>query len=206
MKYPAHHSREKAQCSRIHAALVRGKTSAFSLNVLPRVDMSSVNAILRTEPAKVASRAAARRGDIRNTSVAENYWKCSYCWRGLIDLKHIKVLMLDEADNMLDQGGLGEQCLMFQASSIIFVRKKSTAEELDRIPRDVPLRGPTWIELSITVLDIFHAQSMRAHSQDTSFHSARAALSLAGPALSLCWLRPDMVAAMASLNMTRRLA
>ena len=31
--------------------------------------------------------------------------------RGQIDGKNIKVLVLDEADNMLDQQGLGDQCL-----------------------------------------------------------------------------------------------
>lgn len=32
--------------------------------------------------------------------------------RGTLDLKHLKVLVLDEADNMLSQQALGDQSLM----------------------------------------------------------------------------------------------
>lgn len=35
--------------------------------------------------------------------------------RRTLDSSHIKVLVLDEADNMLDQQGLGEQCLRVRA-------------------------------------------------------------------------------------------
>ena len=31
--------------------------------------------------------------------------------RRQLDPSHVKVLVLDEADNMLDQQGLGEQCI-----------------------------------------------------------------------------------------------
>lgn len=40
--------------------------------------------------------------------------------RGTLDLKHLKVLVLDEADNMLSQQALGDQSLMVKKSVCLY--------------------------------------------------------------------------------------
>ena len=207
-----------------------GKTAAFSLNILSRIDISNpAPQALVLAPSRELARqilgvishmgqfieglktmAAVPDPSRRNQKfdahvlVGTPGTAMDQIRRRAIDPRSIKVLVLDEADNMLDQGGLGEQCtrvkslipgkfqtvlfsatfpeivvdfaqkfapnantitlaheeltidgikqlmidcpseqekynvllkfygLMAQASSIIFVRKKSTAEELEQ--------------------------------------------------------------------------
>jgi len=113
-----------------------GKTAAFSLNILSRVNLG----LLSPQALVLApSRELARQiwGAITNmgkfieglvamtaipdpTKRNQKYEAhvlvgtpgtvMDMIRRRLIDPKHIKILVLDEADNMLDQSGLGEQC------------------------------------------------------------------------------------------------
>jgi ATP-dependent RNA helicase DDX19/DBP5 len=113
-----------------------GKTAAFSLNILSRIQLD------RVEPQALAlapSRELARQilGVITHMGQFMNGLKTmaaipdpsrrnqkfeahvlvgtpgtvqDQIRRRLIDPRNIKILVLDEADNMLDQAGLGEQC------------------------------------------------------------------------------------------------
>ncbi|KAI8943204.1 RNA helicase required for poly(A+) mRNA export [Plenodomus lindquistii] len=113
-----------------------GKTAAFSLNILSRVDLSNPEPqALALAPSRELARQIlgvithmgrfmdglktmaaipdpSRRGQQFNAQIlvgtpgtAQDMLK-----RRLINPKHIKILVLDEADNMLDQQGMGEQC------------------------------------------------------------------------------------------------
>ena len=212
-----------------------GKTAAFSLNILSRIDINNLTPqALVLAPSRELARqilgvishmgqfieglktmAAVPDPSRRNQKfeahvlVGTPGTAMDQIRRRLIDPRGLRILVLDEADNMLDQGGLGEQCtrvkslipgltqtvlfsatfpehvinfaqkfapnsnvitlaheeltiegikqlcidcpsesgkydvllrfygLMSQASSIIFVRKKATAEELEaRMIRD----------------------------------------------------------------------
>jgi ATP-dependent RNA helicase DDX19/DBP5 len=118
-----------------------GKTAAFSLNILSRLD------ITRVEPQALAlapSRELARQilGVITHMGQFMNGLKTmaaipdpsrrnqkfeahilvgtpgtvlDQIRRRLINPSNIKILVLDEADNMLDQAGLGEQCTRVKA-------------------------------------------------------------------------------------------
>ena len=235
-----------------------GKTAAFSLNVLSRIDISNLapQALVLAPSRELARQilgvishmgqfieglktmAAVPDPSRRNQKfeahvlVGTPGTAMDQIRRRLIDARSIRILVLDEADNMLDQGGLGEQCtrvkslipnlaqtvlfsatfpehvinfatkfapqanvitlaheeltiegikqlcidcpseqgkydillkfygLMSQASSIIFVRKKSTAEELEaRMTRDghkvAQLSGNLEGEMRDRVIDSF---------------------------------------------------
>ncbi|CBX98830.1 RNA helicase required for poly(A+) mRNA export [Plenodomus lingam] len=113
-----------------------GKTAAFSLNILSRIDLSNPEPqALALAPSRELARQIlgvithmgqfmdglktmaaipdpSRRGQQFNAQIlvgtpgtAQDMLK-----RRLINPKHIKILVLDEADNMLDQQGMGEQC------------------------------------------------------------------------------------------------
>jgi len=113
-----------------------GKTAAFSLNILSRIDLSNPEPqALALAPSRELARQIlgvithmgqfmqglttmaavpdpSRRGQQFNAQIlvgtpgtAQDMLK-----RRLINAKHIKILVLDEADNMLDQQGMGEQC------------------------------------------------------------------------------------------------
>ena len=117
-----------------------GKTAAFVLNILSRLDLSPE---MRTKPQALClapSRELARqiigvvqtmgafldglsvkaaipvdaanRGQRIEGSIVVGTpgTTMDMIKRRLLDPSHIKVLVLDEADNMLDQQGLGEQC------------------------------------------------------------------------------------------------
>lgn len=113
-----------------------GKTAAFSLNILSRIDLS----ILAPQAFVLApSRELARQilgvithmgqfmeglvtmAAIPDTTKRNQKYDAHVLVgtpgtamdairRRAIDTKHMKILVLDEADNMLDQQGLGEQC------------------------------------------------------------------------------------------------
>lgn len=118
-----------------------GKTAAFSLNILSRIDLSNPEPqALALAPSRELARQIlgvithmgqfmeglktmaaipdpSRRGQQFNAQVlvgtpgtVQDMLK-----RRLINNKHIKLLVLDEADNMLDQQGLGEQCTRVKA-------------------------------------------------------------------------------------------
>lgn len=237
-----------------------GKTAAFSLNILSRVDVNNpAPQALVLAPSRELARqilgVIAHMGQfiegLKSTAVVPDPSRRGQKFeaqilvgtpgtamdqirRRLIDPRSIKILVLDEADNMLDQGGLGEQCtrvktlipgtfqtvlfsatfpshvinfaqkfapnaniitlaheeltidgikqlvidcdseqakydvllkfygLMSQASSIIFVRKKTTAEELEkRMTRDghkvAQLSGNLEGEARDRVIDAFRS-------------------------------------------------
>jgi ATP-dependent RNA helicase DDX19/DBP5 len=113
-----------------------GKTAAFSLNILSRVDLS----ILSPQALVLApSRELARQilgvishmgqfmdGLVTKAAVPDPAMRgqkyeahvlvgtpgtvMDMIRRRSINPQHMKILVLDEADNMLDQQGLGEQC------------------------------------------------------------------------------------------------
>ena len=118
-----------------------GKTAAFTLNILSRVDvagpMSNVPQALILAPTRelvrqimgvvevmgsfiqglkvdaaipvdVAHRGRKLEGQV---IVGTPGTTMDLIRRKLIDVRALKVLVLDEADNMLDQQGLGEQCM-----------------------------------------------------------------------------------------------
>ena len=113
-----------------------GKTAAFSLNILSRVDLSLVapQALVLAPSRELARqilgviehmgqfiqglRAMAaipdptKRGQKYDAHVLVGTpgTVTDMIRRRNIDAKNIKILVLDEADNMLDQQGLGEQC------------------------------------------------------------------------------------------------
>ena len=122
-----------------------GKTAAFVLNILSRLDMSPA---MRTTPqalclapsrelarqiigvvqvmgsfidglnvsAAIPMEAAMRGKTIEGQVVVGTPGTVmDMVKRRTLDPSHIKVLVLDEADNMLDQQGLGEQCLRVRA-------------------------------------------------------------------------------------------
>jgi ATP-dependent RNA helicase DDX19/DBP5 len=113
-----------------------GKTAAFSLNILSRVDLSLVapQALVLAPSRELARQilgvithmgqymsglktmAAIPDPSKRNQRyeahvlVGTPGTVMDMLRRRLIDARNIKILVLDEADNMLDQQGLGEQC------------------------------------------------------------------------------------------------
>jgi len=113
-----------------------GKTAAFSLNILSRVDLSvlSPQALVLAPSRELARQiygvvthmgqfitglkvqAAVPDQNQRGKRyeahilVGTPGTAMDMLRKRLIDPKHIKILVLDEADNMLDQQGLGEQC------------------------------------------------------------------------------------------------
>ncbi|KAI4210121.1 MAG: hypothetical protein LQ351_007024 [Letrouitia transgressa] len=119
-----------------------GKTAAFVLNILARLDLSSPQ--MRSTPqamvlapsrelarqiigviqvmgtfveglqvaAAIPTEAADRKKVVTSQIVVGTPGTTmDMIKRRLINPQHIKVLVLDEADNMLDQQGLGDQCL-----------------------------------------------------------------------------------------------
>jgi ATP-dependent RNA helicase DDX19/DBP5 len=113
-----------------------GKTAAFSLNILSRVDLSQLKPqALVLAPSRELARQIlgvithmgqfmqglktmaaipdpSRRGMKYEAHVLVGTpgTVTDMLRRRLIDSSGIKILVLDEADNMLDQQGLGEQC------------------------------------------------------------------------------------------------
>ena len=124
-----------------------GKTAAFVLNMLTRLDLSTPEARERAQAIVLApTRELARQimgvvqvmgKHIQGLEVAaaipadkENRGKhlkgqivvgtpgtaMDLIKRRLVDARGIKILVLDEADNMLDLQGLGDQCLRVKRS------------------------------------------------------------------------------------------
>ncbi len=122
-----------------------GKTAAFVLNILSRLDMSPA---MRNSPQALClapSRELARQimgvvqvmgsfieglqvsaaipmdSSMRGKKIEGQVvvgtpgTVMDMIKRRTLDATHIKVLVLDEADNMLDQQGLGDQCLRVRA-------------------------------------------------------------------------------------------
>jgi len=113
-----------------------GKTAAFSLNILSRVDLSNPEPqALALAPSRELARQIlgvithmgqfmdglktmaaipdpSRRGQQFNAQILVGTPGTvqDMLRRRLINPKNIKILVLDEADNMLDQQGMGEQC------------------------------------------------------------------------------------------------
>lgn len=131
-----------------------GKTAAFVLNILSRLDLSSPQ--MRSTPqamvlapsrelarqiigviqvmgtfvegiqvaAAIPTEAADRKKVVAGQIVVGTPGTTmDMVKRRLINPQHIKVLVLDEADNMLDQQGLGDQCLRVKRY-VIFVRHR----------------------------------------------------------------------------------
>jgi ATP-dependent RNA helicase DDX19/DBP5 len=118
-----------------------GKTAAFSLNILSRIDMSNPEPqALALAPSRELARQIlgvithmgqfmdglttmaaipdpSRRGQAFNAQILVGTPGTvqDMLRRRLINSKHIKILVLDEADNMLDQQGMGEQCSRVKA-------------------------------------------------------------------------------------------
>jgi ATP-dependent RNA helicase DDX19/DBP5 len=118
-----------------------GKTAAFSLNILSRIDLSNPEPqALALAPSRELARQIlgvithmgqfmdglktmaaipdpSRRGQQFNAQVLVGTPGTvqDMLRRRLINPKHIKILVLDEADNMLDQQGLGDQCTRVKA-------------------------------------------------------------------------------------------
>lgn len=120
-----------------------GKTAAFTLNILSRLDLESPQATITTQALVLApTRELARQisGVIRlmgsfmndklkvelavpvdsssrgrkleaSVIVGTPGTVMDMIRRRLIDSQGVKILVLDEADNMLDQGGLTDQCI-----------------------------------------------------------------------------------------------
>jgi ATP-dependent RNA helicase DDX19/DBP5 len=113
-----------------------GKTAAFSLNILSRIDINNVapQALVLAPSRELARQILgvishmgqfidglktmaavpdpARRGMKYEAHVLVGTpgTAMDMIRRRLLDPRSIKILVLDEADNMLDQGGMGEQC------------------------------------------------------------------------------------------------
>lgn len=123
-----------------------GKTAAFVLNILHRLDLSSEQATKTPQALVLApSRELARQivgvikvmGSFVPGLIVEAAVPTDAAQRGRkieasvvvgtpgtvmdmirkrsMDARHLKVLVLDEADNMLDQQGLGDQCIRVKA-------------------------------------------------------------------------------------------
>lgn len=156
-----------------------GKTAAFVLNILSRLDLSTPQAQATPQALIVApTRELARQivgviqvmgqfleGLVIGTAVPADAnarparMDCSVVVgtpgtvtdmirRRILPPNRIKVLVLDEADNMLDQQGLGDQCIRVKGYvplfrfTLLFLRSQAIAEEYPSCPilRDVP--GP----------------------------------------------------------------
>ncbi|KAF2689135.1 P-loop containing nucleoside triphosphate hydrolase protein [Lentithecium fluviatile CBS 122367] len=113
-----------------------GKTAAFSLNILSRIDLSTVvpQALVLAPSRELARQILGvieHMGQfmpgLKAMSAIPDPLKRNQKYdahvlvgtpgtvmdmirRRYIDSRHVKILVLDEADNMLDQQGLGEQC------------------------------------------------------------------------------------------------
>ncbi|EUC33255.1 hypothetical protein COCVIDRAFT_84075 [Bipolaris victoriae FI3] len=118
-----------------------GKTAAFSLNILSRIDLANPEPqALALAPSRELARQIlgvithmgqfmdglktmaaipdpSRRGQQFNAQVLVGTPGTvqDMLRRRLINSKYIKILVLDEADNMLDQQGLGDQCTRVKA-------------------------------------------------------------------------------------------
>jgi ATP-dependent RNA helicase DDX19/DBP5 len=116
-----------------------GKTAAFSLNILTRIDISlqapqalvlapsrelarQILGVIQhmgqfmdgvTSQAAIPDPSRSRRFD-SHILVGTPGTVMEVTRKRILDPKHIKILVLDEADNMLDQSGLGEQCTRVQ--------------------------------------------------------------------------------------------
>ena len=164
-----------------------GKTAAFVLNVLSRLDLSTNEAQITPQALILApTRELARQivgviqmmgqfldGLIIGTAVPADganrpsRMECSVVVgtpgtvmdmikKRIMNARHLKVLVLDEADNMLDQQGLGDQCIRVKA--------------YDYHPRD-PHSG-------------YHSQ---VSQNSSSYHSGGALLCyIPSPRLSIC--------------------
>jgi ATP-dependent RNA helicase DDX19/DBP5 len=119
-----------------------GKTAAFSLNILSRIDIDTLSPqALVLAPSRELARqilgvithmgqfmdglktmAAVPDPTKRNQKyeahvlVGTPGTVMDMIRRKFINAKHLKILVLDEADNMLDQQGLGEQCTRVKTS------------------------------------------------------------------------------------------
>ena len=113
-----------------------GKTAAFSLNILSRVDLNNLSPqALVLAPSRELARQIlgvithmgqfikglvamaaipdpTRRNQVyvAHVLVGTPGTVMDMIRRKYINPQHLKILVLDEADNMLDQQGLGEQC------------------------------------------------------------------------------------------------
>jgi ATP-dependent RNA helicase DDX19/DBP5 len=119
-----------------------GKTAAFVLNILHRIDLSTPQ-LQKTPQALVLAPSRELARQIQGvfklmgtyieglvveaaipTDVKDRNRKCEasivvgtpgtvmdIIGKRIMDARQIKVLVLDEADNMLDQQGLGDQCI-----------------------------------------------------------------------------------------------
>jgi ATP-dependent RNA helicase DDX19/DBP5 len=118
-----------------------GKTAAFSLNILSRIDISNVTPqALVLAPSRELARqilgvithmgqfmpCLTTMAVIPDSSKRNQRYDAhvlvgtpgtvmDMCRRRYVDAKNMKILVLDEADNMLDQQGLGEQCTRVKA-------------------------------------------------------------------------------------------
>jgi ATP-dependent RNA helicase DDX19/DBP5 len=118
-----------------------GKTAAFSLNILSRIDINNVTPqALVLAPSRELARqilgvithmgqfmpGLTTMAVIPDSSKRNQRYDAhvlvgtpgtvmDMCRRRYVDAKNMKILVLDEADNMLDQQGLGEQCTRVKA-------------------------------------------------------------------------------------------
>lgn len=131
-----------------------GKTAAFVLNILSRINLEGDGKTTPQAMVLAPSRELARQivgviqtmgGQLENLIVATSVpiesnrnkkveasivvgtpgTVTDQIKRKLLDTKEIKVLVLDEADNMLDQQGLGDQCIRVKGyvfgDSMVFI-------------------------------------------------------------------------------------
>jgi ATP-dependent RNA helicase DDX19/DBP5 len=147
-----------------------GKTAAFVLNILHRIDLSTEQARKTPQALVLApSRELARQivGVVRlmghlveglhvdvavPTDVSQRARKIEasvvvgtpgtvmdMIRRRTMDARGIKILVLDEADNMLDQQGLGEQCTRVKRSVILLSKPTQLTSALSLLPKGIQI-------------------------------------------------------------------
>ncbi|MCJ7516309.1 MAG: DEAD/DEAH box helicase [Dehalococcoidia bacterium] len=168
-----------------------GKTAAFVLPILQRLLQSPrgrVNALIMSPTRELAEQTCeaiselGRQTKLRSIAIyggvgmqqqidglrngAEIAVACpgrllDHVWRGTIDLSHVEVLVIDEADRMFDMGFLPDirsilKCLTKQRQTLLF--SATMPDDIRRLVQDV-LHQPVTVQIGRTVpaLTVSHA-------------------------------------------------